>query len=157
MTYQYVKHFKKPTLTVIEQSQEWKDVFCSGKDPDLSEMIKVVPIKKTGKWKWERRIDHDGLLPVVEGKKYDFILIDGPWGSPRNARRDVLSVIEADLLSDDFIIIQDDYDRKGEQDTHKKIKLLLESKGIPYKVGFYKGEYPTAIICSPKYKFLLTL
>ncbi len=155
MTSQYFTRYPGTELTVVEQNAEWKEFFCLNR-PYLKESIKIVPVLTSGS-KRRRRYEYDGLKSAIEGKKYDFILIDGPTGSHRDSRREILDVVEAGLLADDFAIVFDDTERQGEQDTLKKLYKLLNSKGIPYSVGRYRGQKTAHIICSEKYGFLTSL
>ena len=68
------------------------------------------------------------LNEVVSNTKYDLIIIDGPWGSLQNLpRSNVLDLIKNHNLANDFIIIFDDTERSGEQNTvAQTIKLLQE-------------------------------
>ena len=102
---------------------------------------------------------YDGLqgLELTHNNTYDLIIIDGPWGSPNYSRSDIIDVIKNNLLSDEFIILMDDSDRLGEQQTLVELKELLSQKAIEYSEGIYSGEKSTSIICSKKYNFLISL
>jgi hypothetical protein len=93
----------------------------------------------------ERYADLDG----IEGKKFDLVLVDGPLGTPRNSRASSLDVL-ASHLADEFVVVFDDAERVGEQDTSlrfiertpavdgysiivgAKCQLLLFSKGYSF-------------------------
>lgn len=94
----------------------------------------------------------------VGNKKYDFICIDAPFGggAKKYARIDILDLIP-DCLCDDFIILLDDYNRKGEQNTGELIKEKLEECGIAYEFGKYQGKKATCVFTSQSHKFLTTL
>ena len=68
------------------------------------------------------------LNEIVGNTKYDLIIIDGPWGAEQKLpRSNVLDLIKNHNLADDFIIIFDDAERSGEQNTiAQTVKLLQE-------------------------------
>ncbi|MBR1601085.1 MAG: hypothetical protein IJ677_05850, partial [Alphaproteobacteria bacterium] len=73
------------------------------------------------------------LNEVVGNTKYDLIIIDGPLGADQTLpRSNVLDLIRNDNIAEDFIIIFDDAERKGEQKTIANALALLENKGIKY-------------------------
>lgn len=68
-------------------------------------------------------------LPRDLGHPVDLIIVDGPRGRRRNSRWGVLEYVET-LLAQDFVIIFDDAQRKGEQDTIAAVLGLLDERGI---------------------------
>jgi hypothetical protein len=57
-------------------------------------------------------------------KEFDFLLIDGPRGSPRWSRLAATQFLDS-LSKDRFIVIMDDFNRFGEQQTMRLIELTL--------------------------------
>ena len=86
------------------------------------------------------------------------ISIDAPFGTPCYiyARTDILELLP-DCLKKDFVILLDDYNRKGEQNMIKLLKEKLEDKQIEYCECIYSGNKDTFVITSLKYKFLVSL
>ena len=68
------------------------------------------------------------LNKIVGNAKYDLIIVDGPFGGGQTfPRSNILDLIKNHNLDDDFIIVFDDAERKGEQNTiAQTIKLLQE-------------------------------
>lgn len=154
-TCQYKKAFEETELTIIEQDADWLSVFDQHIFP-VKENVRLLPIEK------EKRLGkicyaYENLIPTIEGRKYDLIIIDGPWGSKQFSRSQILDIIERDLLEKDFVILMDDICRYGERQTLELIFLLLKQKGIIYYKGIYKGEKETCVICSEKYRFLSSI
>lgn len=93
---------------------------------------------------------------LVSGKKYDVISIDAPFGGDVYSRRDLLNFMP-DLLEDDFVIIVDDAERKGEQKTIKDLEMILKKHNILFEKGLYTGSKDCCVIASQKNKFLCSL
>ena len=72
------------------------------------------------------------------GASPDLLLIDGPQGGSRHSRWAALQWIEHGL-GDDFIIVFDDAERRGEIDTIEKTLSLLGTQGRNFRTRFYYG------------------
>ena len=155
LTTQYYSHYEDVCVTVIEQDEQWRDIFCKSYE-DARELIRILPLSVT-KYHKHPHYSYSGLLPYVADKKYDLIIIDGPWGSKYHSRNQILEIVENGLIAEDFIIIMDDSERNGEKETLKKLYALLKSKNISFLKKKYSGGKDTTVICSPKLKFLTSL
>ena len=102
---------------------------------------------------------YDQLVEKLEplDLKFDLILIDGPIGSTNYSRYNIIELIEQDLLSENFIIIMDDYERRGEQQTIEQVIKLLRDKKFEFVSGCYSGAKDQFLICCKKYQYLTTL
>ncbi|QMU27560.1 hypothetical protein [Adhaeribacter radiodurans] len=89
-------------------------------------------------------------------KKFNLILIDGPFGSSNYSRYNIIDLVNENFLDDDFIIIIDDFQRKGEKDTFEELKRVLIKNNNDCYFGFYGGDKEQVVVCSEKYKFLTT-
>ncbi|GHV55474.1 hypothetical protein FACS1894216_17910 [Synergistales bacterium] len=87
---------------------------------------------------------------------FDFISIDAPFGSDVYSRIDVLDIIP-DCLMSSFIIMIDDYNRIGEQNTVKEIMRRFSDRNISVCSGSYRGAKQSLLITTEDYKFLCTL
>jgi len=65
----------------------------------------------------------------IKNKKYDLIVIDGPVGGSKMSRHGALELIP-NSLEDEFIMVFDDAERKGEQETIAAARTLLKHKGV---------------------------
>ena len=72
------------------------------------------------------------------GASPDLLLVDGPQGGSRHSRWAALQWIE-NGLGDDFIIVFDDAERRGEIDTIEKALSLLRTQGRNFRTRFYYG------------------
>lgn len=155
LTHQYQVYFPETALTIIEQDCDWKDVFC-GTVFDVSRAVKVLPLQVTGSGR-SKHYAYQDLPTTLEGNTYDLVIIDGPWGSKRNSRNQILDIIRQDQLADRFVILMDDAHRRGEKDTLREIEKLFKARGISYAKGWYRGRKDTCILCSSDYRFLTSL
>lgn len=157
ITAQYVLNANnKALLTVIDHNEEWLRFFSENNNIEASKYTKILPLEQR-KFFNKDCTAYQNLIKNISGHKYDLIFIDGPYGSDDFSRSQIIDVIENDLLSENFIIIFDDTDRFGEQQTLKKIIELFENKKVKYHLGKYTGLKHTDIICCEKYKFLCSL
>ena len=131
LTSQYVAYCNpKAKLDIIENDAGWIATY----QPQLAqnEHIKVHQrdLELFTYDKTECR-KYKNLNEIVSNTKYDLIIIDGPWGAEQKLpRSNVLDLIKNHNLADDFTIIFDDAERKGEQNTTTQAIKLLEKEGI---------------------------
>ena len=129
MTIQYAsKHLAD--LCIIEQDSNWIEAF-SNKVPqsfNVNKWTKVYELEEydNGYSGVGRRYKNFATSDFLD--KYDFFVIDGPFGSAHFSRTEILGFIEQDKLQDDFVIILDDCGRLGEIETFGKIQELLKQK-----------------------------
>ena len=64
----------------------------------------------------------------------DLMIVDGPPGSARRSRWVTLEYVDA-LLQRDFVIIFDDAQRKGEQETIAAVLDFLNARGVDFACG----------------------
>jgi len=154
---QYVRANPDVTHYVVENNQDWINFFSAAYPLPPSTKIekldwKIIPYKDG-----EVRI-FDGFTKRFEGRKFDFIMVDAPLGADMKqySRVDVLEIIP-ECLSENFVILIDDTDRLGEQNTISEIKKKLESNGIKFCEGWYNGAKNSTVICSQALGFLTTM
>jgi hypothetical protein len=58
----------------------------------------------------------DGEYREQPAEKYDMVIVDGPAGTMRNSRKSSLATLQK-CLAEEFLVIFDDAERRGEQDT----------------------------------------
>lgn len=87
---------------------------------------------------------------------FDFYIVDGPFGSERFSRYDIVELVENFTYGKEFIILMDDSGRQGEIDTINSIIRILESKKISVHIGHYTGNKQNTIIASDKYKYSIS-
>ena len=105
---------------------------------------------------WKAEITYPATNDFIN-EKFDLYIVDGPHGSERYSRYDIVSLISKLNEKDQFIIIIDDTERQGEKDTVTDIKELLKTKNISYYQGNYIGNKCVTLIVSEKYKYSISM
>lgn len=95
------------------------------------------------------------LNDVIGTTKFDLIIIDGPFGANQTLpRSNVLDIIKNHNLADDFIIIFDDAERTGEQNTSAQAIALLKEQNIEPTVFHRAGIKAQTFITSSTKSFI---
>jgi len=80
----------------------------------------------------------------------DFILVDGPIGRRSKSRWGCLDLIPS-LLAEDFVLIFDDAERKGELETIAEVLKILDAQGRTYSVGVTESIHSQVLIAGGRY------
>ncbi len=143
---------------VLENDPDWIRVFKSKNK--VSERTKIVYSDvEFIKYKSDDSVRVYSLFKeAVNGKKFDFISIDGPLGGDmkKYSRIDILNVIP-ECLADDFVIMMHDMERQMETNTLIELQHLLKQASIKYRCGRYNGKKDTILICSEQPGYLTSL
>jgi 16S rRNA G966 N2-methylase RsmD len=155
----YIKNYNQTSsCTSIEHSLEWIEV---KKKSGISEKyINIVQVELAEEIVNEcQTIRYSNLVEVLSERKekYNLIIIDGPLGSDCFSRSNIIDIVQNGLLNDEFIIIMDDVNRKGEQETSQVLINFLNKRGYIFHVGHYSGEKDQLIIVSKELKYLTSL
>jgi hypothetical protein len=156
---QYVMHSDSVDHIVVEHDVEWIASFRANYVLPAGTHVQQLDLTTV-----EMGEDPSPVLRYADfkhalgGAKYDFILIDGPFGNRAVAysRVDVLDLIPGSL-ADRFIIMLDDYNRPGEQRAATEIAKALDAAGIAYETATYTGEKVLWVATSPDLKFYTSL
>lgn len=155
---QYVNYNKDTLHSVIEHDSNWIEYYKKEFTvPKQTQIINLDIEKINYKNKYEL-FHYVGFKENVCNRKYDLISIDAPFGSPDNiySRIDILSIIP-ECLDNSFVIMIDDANRIGENNTIEAIKDTLSQSHISFTSGKYVGDKDTYVITSEDYKFICTL
>lgn len=140
---------------VVEQDEKWIEAFSSRfKLPSQSKIVHC-PLK-SHQIKGYSSIAYSGFFEAIN-EDFDLYLVDGPFGSDRYSRYDVVQLVEKFSLGKEFILIIDDTHRTGERDTVNEILKILKNIGIRFYVGEYVGNKQNTLIASEKYRFATSL
>ena len=141
-------------LTICENNPEWLSFFqrqfpTADKYTTIldTEMVNIVP-------EHESRT-YANFKQTIGNKKFNLVLIDGPLGSPHYSRPEVLDIV--DNLDKSFVILLDDMNRIGEQETWQLLKQKLHSKSIEFKERKYSSDKTVGLICSTDLAYLTSL
>jgi len=150
--------WKNAQHEVVEHDANWISFFST--DFSLPEQTQVVHLELTEKpfLDDEKVLVYQDFQKTFEGKKYDFIAIDAPFGGQANiyARIDIIDLLP-ECLNDSFVILIDDYNRKGEQRTVEVIEKKLTDCSIQFSSGVYYGAKYLYVITSENLSFLCTV
>ena len=153
LTVQYAKSFNKQ-LSIVEHNKEWINFFITNTIPYASKYIIKADLDHI-KINNKKSLTYKNFKSIVPSRKYDLVIIDGPYGSQHYSRPEVLEIL--DMLSKNFILFLDDNHRLGEKETAYLVMKTLEDKKIPYKKHTYFTDKGICLICSPEFDFLGTL
>jgi len=155
---QYAANYEDVEHIVVEHDPEWIAFFKN--DFELSERTEILQLdREMVPYKEAEAVRvFKGFREALAGKKFDFIFIDAPLGGdmPQYARIDVLGLL-SECLSEDFAVLIDDFDRRGEKRTFYAMKDILMKNGVPCATSGYEENKKCAILTSQSWKFLSTL
>lgn len=153
LTSQYVAYKnQKATLDIIENDANWIDIYQS--QLPLNERVKVHLCNlEFFEFKGVENRKYRALDNVIKDKKYNLIIVDGPLGSRQLLPRSNIIDIVMSNLADDFIIIFDDAERKGEQETISQTKAKLTELGIEFTTQQRDALKSQFIIFSKSFNF----
>lgn len=89
---------------------------------------------------------------AFEGRRFEVVGCDGPIGATRHSRRGVLAALEADRLPADFLVILDDAERPGEQDTVRAVHDRLGVLSREYAVGVFRAAKSQAAFAGGRFR-----
>lgn len=155
---QYAKFYEIDKHFVVEHDPEWIDFFS--RNYTLPPVTQIIHCPwKYGQYKGVEGIrEFDGFSDAVGNNQFDLVVIDAPFGGDMKtfARIDVLKLLPG-CLGKSFVIIFDDCNRSGENNTYNEMLQVLENSGVVYSKGLYQGEKTVKIICSPNYEFVTSM
>ncbi len=160
-TTQYANHFKDAKLTIVEGDQDWIDIFSQ--NLEISDNVEIVQLD-VGEFEYDNTTTYrfKDFLDVAGSEKYDLIIIDGPQGFIDTdegrqllhySRTNVWQLIP-DNIADEFIILMDDCERKGETRTFNHVKELMEKNNIEFYEYKCSGLKTQRAILSEKFRYI---
>lgn len=156
----YVSAYIQNELTdtkhlVVEQNDQWAKAFNEKYTLSSNSEILICPIVKRD-IKGFTVNTYQEVTQKVEGK-FDFYLVDGPFGSPNYSRYDIVFFAERLTENDDFIILMDDTNRIGENETVATLQELFKSKDINIYSKSFEGDKKVTLLVSERYRFMISL
>ena len=142
---------------IVEEDQQWAAAFSDRFTLGQRSQISLLPIAEKQTPDGVPYKGYQGIESLVENTKYDLYLVDGPKGSTHCSRYDIAVAMEAIEAGDEFIVLIDDHNRLGEQETADRVQQLLRDKGLTIFSGQYMGNASQIVIATPKYRFATTL
>lgn len=141
--------------TIIEQDQNWIGGFADRFTLSDRSNILFCPLIEV-ELKGFPSYAYQGFEEKVS-HEFDLFIVDGPFGSDRYSRFDIVSLVEKFDKEKEFILVIDDSHRIGEQDTINEISAILKSKGITFHKADYSGNKQNTVIASEQYKYATSL
>lgn len=155
-----VQHKEECHHIIVEHDRSWIDFFQNSFElSEGTEVIQMDLIKAELESPQGLMTEvnlYEGFGQNLKAYKYDLIFIDGPFGSPVYSRMDVIDLLP-ECLEDSFILMMDDAERNGEQNTLQMMSNLLRESKIDISCNFYSGQKTTAIITSRDLHFYCTM
>lgn len=152
----FIRHeLKDSRHTIVEESEEWCHHFQDNFELCSRSEIIVCPLK-------EEKINdfcvntYSGFEEKIKNK-FDLYVIDGPFGSAHYSRCEIVKLAEQFSLTDEFVIVFDDYNRLGEQETIDDLLGVFERKGIKIYKGIFVGNKRVLVLGTKKFKFIESL
>lgn len=159
MIARYVDWVKECRHTVVDHNVEWIDFFKKTYPLPKTSVIVNLPLK-------EETVSlngqacavtvYDGFVEKFKDIQFDFICIDGPYGSDDISRVDIVKILPQ-CLRESFVIALDDYHRQGEKNTFNVICGILRENGIKFASGGYFGMKGIGVITSENLKYMCSL
>lgn len=140
---------------IIEHNPEWKKKFQNNFNLNARSKIEICELQKIVVDGYNVN-NYSGLEEKINSV-FDLYIIDGPFGSDHFSRFDIVSIASKFSSQDEFIIIMDDFDRSGEQETINVLEKILIKKNIKVFKGIYSGVKNVCVIGTQKYKYVQSL
>ncbi|MBQ9565640.1 MAG: hypothetical protein IJU98_08645 [Synergistaceae bacterium] len=149
------KNYNNGIHTIVEQDAEWVKFYTVKNRISTVSNIYVSKCiaKEFNGYKYNA---YEDIGKIIRGKKYSVISIDGPIGSVKYSRRDILEFLP-EILEDSWIIVMDDVEREGEKETIAEIRSILIQNGIKFHEGVYPGRTFCCVITSMDNKFFCSM
>lgn len=140
---------------IIEQNEKWLESFSERFNINETSQVIVCPLIQKNVKGFE--VNHYGDLSNHIGDSFHLYIIDGPYGSKRYSRYDLIYLAGLIKKEDHFIILFDDCDRRGEKDTLDDLIALFHEKRIPIFTKLYVGSKTVALVASIDNEFINSL
>lgn len=157
MIAQYANYDSRMKHLVIEDNQDWIDFISPSLHLRSNSEVCRLDYKMVDKGEYEVRV-FAKFKEHLKDRKFDFISIDAPLGGDMKmySRVDILEILP-ECLTESWIIMMDDVDRVGEQNTVKRIKEILQDNHIAFEYKEYMGQKKFAILTSYNNRFFCTV
>lgn len=152
----FIQHCSPETKhLIIEHDENWKKKFLDVFELSINSKIEICPLSVHNVNGFNNKM-YQNFNEVAKGV-FDFILVDGPFGSPHFSRYELILKVKELNPEKNFVILLDDTHREGERETLEEIYQLMRAKNITYAYSTYQGSKSCTVICSESLKFLTTL
>jgi hypothetical protein len=140
------------THLIAEHDTEWMSAFHASFEMSDRSRVQIFELVKQEIKGYESN-SYQGIVDACE-KDIELYIVDGPFGSPKFSRFDVVELIKARTSFDDFAIILDDFQREGERHTVRILKEFLDSQEVNFVAKEYAGAKKQYVIATGRFRFL---
>lgn len=154
MVHQYAT-FCNAEATTCEHDVNWASFFNNGRVGQYDIKIDFLELEHVD-YNGKKTLSYKNIDQHYKEKKYDLIIVDGPFGSAHYSRSQIINLAKNNL-KESFCIIIDDYERIGEQETAKELLNVLDEKKITYRTAVYSASKQHFLVCTEDLSFLTTL
>jgi len=140
---------------IIEESKEWIENFVSRFSLSQNSEIMYLELVR----KKIRGFNVNCYKDIKEkiDEIFDLYIIDGPTALRHYSRYDICRLAEKFSSDDEFIIIMDDYNRRGEKNTVRDLLRILKKQDITFHTWEYDGSKSQFLIATNKYRYAITM
>ena len=154
LIHQYASFYNVEAIT-CEHDQSWIDFLKQEVGNNYPIHIKKAELEEI-EYNGQKTLTYKNIQNLFEGKSFDLILIDGPFGSSHYSRSQTIELCKNNL-AERFCVIIDDTERAGEQETVDEIKKILTKKSVDFAVTVYSSTKSHTLLCSKNLFFLTSL
>jgi hypothetical protein len=132
-------------VLTVEDNSDWAQHIASRVDHEILQSplaARSVGGREVATYDWD----------AIHAKgPFDVVMCDGPRGSRRYSRYGVLAILEHGLPTD-FVVIVDDAERIGEQDTLLAMISRLQANGRRFSLGYVRAQKTQVILAAGKFE-----
>lgn len=140
---------------IIEQNLDWHLSFKEKFQLSPRSKVTICPLYQRNV-KNQQVNSYAGLKEIIN-QKFDLYIVDGPFGSSNFSRYDIVELANDFNKNDEFIIVIDDYQRRGEQETVEDLLVLFQEKEIEIHKGVFEGNKSVCVLATKRYKYLKSI
>jgi hypothetical protein len=140
---------------VIEQDENWKNMFEQNFDISQRTKITICPSEKNEIKGYETNVYQNLDKTVTE--EFELYIVDGPKGNHHYSRYDIVKLATNFRPDSQFIIIIDDFNRLGEKETVKDLLSLFKEQKRKIFEQIYEGNKGVKVMATEKYKYVTSL
>lgn len=148
-------YLKESTLKTIEHDDKWTSLFLE--NFKISKQVDIQVLSLVENEVHENITYGYNNVENVILEIYDLYIIDGPFGTPKYSRYDIVNLASKFNSMSRFIILMDDYDRNGEKQTAQELVKMFKSKDIEVYTKEYIGNKSVFLIATKQYKHIMSL
>ncbi|MDZ7669833.1 MAG: hypothetical protein U5Q16_10565 [Gammaproteobacteria bacterium] len=137
------------SCTTLEHDAGWRERLQS----QVSGAVLAAPLVDRTVLGHQAAVYDAAVLGAEEA--FNVLLVDGPRSSRRRSRWGCLQFIESSL-EEEFLIIFDDAERRGEIDTIAAALQLLDARGCSYRTNLVRSINSQFLIATPRFQAALS-